>query len=308
LERLEETLATVGFTMPVAALKAEGWNLERPDVLSLMAKLRKAGTPLGKYVQKKIFRGVLTGLNGAFVIDEEIRKKLIAEDSKSDELIKPWLRGRDIHKWKAKWAGLYVIFTRRGTDIEKYPAIKHHLEQFREDLEPKKTGNEEHGRKPGQYKWFDIQDNIAYFEEFEKPKIMYAEISTEGKFLLETEGYYSDTTTYIIASASEYLLGILRSKLFTYMFSKTSSEISGGFFRWKRQYMEQIPICAATDTQQTPIIEHVHNILANPDSPAVPQLEAEIDRLVYELYGLTEEEIALVERNASNSKNGGASC
>ncbi|MCX5819914.1 MAG: Eco57I restriction-modification methylase domain-containing protein, partial [Deltaproteobacteria bacterium] len=252
LERLDETLAAVGFSMPIDALKAEGWTLERPDVLALMEKLRKAGKPLGEYVQGRFYRGVLTGLNEAFVIDEATRQQLIAEDPKSADLIKPWLRGRDIRKWKAEWAGLYVIFTRRGTDIDQYPAIKRHLEQFRRDLEPKKSENAKRGRKPGTYTWFEIQDNIAYFDEFEKPKIMYAEISTEGKFLFETEGYYSDTTTYIMASDSEYLLGVLNSKLFTYMFSKTSSEISGGFFRWKRQYMELIPVFPATNTQQAP--------------------------------------------------------
>ncbi|MCX5831112.1 MAG: Eco57I restriction-modification methylase domain-containing protein [Deltaproteobacteria bacterium] len=296
LANLDDTLANIGFTMPVAALKAEGWTLERPDVLALMEKLRKAGKPLGEYVQGKFYYGIKTGLNEAFVIDEATRQQLIAEDPESAKLIKPWLRGRDIRKWKAQWAGLYVIFTRRGTDIKKYPAIKRHLEQFRSALEPKKSDKDLRGRKPGTYKWFEIQDNIAYFEEFEKTKIMYAEISTEGKFLLETEGYYSDTTTYIISSSSEYLLGVLNSKLFTYIFSKTSSEISGGFFRWKRQYMELLPLFPATDAQKAPIIEHVKKILTDPDSSAVRRLEAEIDKLVYTLYKLTPEEIKIIEK------------
>ncbi|HCZ12966.1 MAG TPA: hypothetical protein DHV16_12190 [Nitrospiraceae bacterium] len=124
---------------------------------------------------------------------------------------------------------------------------------------------------------------------------MYAEISTDGKFLIEPKGYYSDTTTYIMVSSSEYLLAILNSRLFAYAFSKVSSEISGGFFRWKRQYMEQLPIPTANDKQIAPIIERVLKILANPDSPDVPRLEREIDQLVYALYNLTPEEIAIVE-------------
>lgn len=93
------------------------------------------------------------------------------------------------------------------------------------------------------------------------------------------------------------MLAILNSKIFTYLFSIISSEISGGFLRWKRQYMENIPIPPATEAQQAPIIERVQKILAAPDSPDVPQLEAEIDRLVYALYGLTADEIAVVEGN-----------
>ncbi|MEN8217739.1 MAG: hypothetical protein ABFS56_15500 [Pseudomonadota bacterium] len=108
--------------------------------------------------------------------------KLITKDAKSAELIKPWLRGRDIRKWQAKWANLYIIFTRRGTDIEKYPAIKQHLEQFREDLEPKISSKQKKGRKPGSYKWFEIQDNIAYYAEFERAKIIYPDIAQHPKF------------------------------------------------------------------------------------------------------------------------------
>ena len=89
-----------------------------------------------------------------------------------------------------------------------------------------------------------------------------------------------------MASSSEYLLGVLNSRLFTFMFSKTSSEISGGFFRWKHQYMGSIPIFPATDIQKTPIIELTRAILADPDSPAVPGLETDICKIVYKLYGL----------------------
>lgn len=303
LTRLEETLATVGFTMPIASLKAEGWNLECHVIMSLMEKLRKAGTPLGQYVQEKIYRGVLTGLNEAFVIDEATRSQLIANDPNCTKLIKPWIRGRDIRKWQTEWARLYLVTVASSANHkwpwskekleakarplfeQAYPSIHRHLSQWEDKLRKRDD--------QGKF-WWELR-SCVYWEEFEKPKIMYAEISTEGKFLLETEGYYSDTTTYILASSSEYLLGVLSSKLFTYMFSKTSSEISGGFFRWKRQYMEQIPICATSETQQAPIKERVKKILANPASPHVPRLEAEIDRLVYELYGLTEEEILLVE-------------
>jgi len=109
LERMEETLSNIGFPMTISSLKEEGWNLERPEVLALIEKLRKAGTPLGEYVHGRFYRGILTGLNEAFVIDEATRKRLVSEDPKGEELIKPWLRGRDIKKWKAEWAGLYVI-------------------------------------------------------------------------------------------------------------------------------------------------------------------------------------------------------
>lgn len=303
LTRFDETLATIGFTMPVAALRSEGWTLERPEVLALMDKLRTVGKPLGEYVENKIFYGIKTGLNEAFVIDEETKTKLIAEDPRSAEIIKPWLRGRDVKKWQADWAGLYIIAIASSANREwpwtqavsessarslfeqAFPAIYNHLLKFEDKLKKR----DDQGRF-----WWELRSCI-YYNEFDKPKIMYAEISTEGRFLLEYEGYFSDTTTYIMACDSEWLLAILNSKLFTYSFSISSSEISGGFYRWKRQYMENIPIPPSTDAQQAPIIERVQKILAAPDSPDVPQLEGEIDRLVYALYDLTEEEVALVE-------------
>ena len=309
IERVAEAIEQGGFAMQPADFSSEGWTLESPAVLALMQKLRAAGTPLGDYLQGRFYYGIKTGFNDAFVIDGPTRECLIAEDPNSAALIKPWLRGRDIRKWQAEWAGLYVIFARRGIEIDRYPAIKRHLEQFREDLEPKMSSDQERGRKPGPYRWFEIQDNIAYYAEFEQPKIAYSEIATEGKFLLDHDGYYSDTTSYIIASSSKYLLGILNSKLFTYMFAKTSSEISGGFFRWKRQYMYPIPIFHASAAQESPIINRVQTILVDPASPDVPRLEAEIDDdLVFDLYALTDTERALIKNAPGAVATAAGSC
>ena len=318
LDHLDETIAAVGFTMPVSALSADGWTLERPEVLALMAKLRKTGTPLGEYVNGRFYRGVLTGLNEAFVIDGATRERLIAEDPKSADIIKPWLRGRDIKKWQAEWAGLYVIFTRRGTDIESYPAIKRHLEEFREALEPKTLDKQESGRKPGPYKWFEIQDNIAYFREFESTKIVYPDIAQEQQFLWDDSGAFLSNTTYFIPSDDPWLVGLLNSQIMWWFYGNLTTRIRGGFVRYFSQYIEQLPIPFATDEQKAPIIWLVQKILAAKEDAKtgfdsaqptnqstnrpmsgvegdIPALEAEIDRLVYALYGLSDEEIAVVE-------------
>ncbi|MFZ3055930.1 MAG: Eco57I restriction-modification methylase domain-containing protein, partial [Smithella sp.] len=153
IEKPEQTLKEIGFALSPGALRAEGWTLEKPEILALMEKLRKAGKPLGEYVQGRFYRGILTGLNEAFVIDEATRGKLIAEDPKSAELIKPWLRGRDIKKWKAEWAGLYIItipssanrewpWSKEKTEAKArqiftktYPAISKHLSQYEDKLQ-----------------------------------------------------------------------------------------------------------------------------------------------------------------------------
>jgi hypothetical protein len=308
LHSLDETIAAIGFTMPVSALSPEGWSLERPDVLALMRKLRQAGKPLSEYVHGKIYYGIKTGLNEAFVIDGPTRAQLIADDPRSAEVIKPWLRGRDIKKWRTEWAELYVLFTRRGTDIEKYPAVKRHLGHFREDLEPKKKETDRRGRKPGPYKWFEIQDNIAYFAEFEKEKIVYQEIATYQSFGYAESGTFCNNKCFLLPGKDDFLLGILNSKLAWWFICNLTSALTGGARAMQMPYMEQLPIPDVPPEQQQPIVELVDQILAAKKSPPAPlsqrgeqtdiaPLEAEIDRLVYQLYGLSAEEIAVVEGN-----------
>lgn len=309
LERIEEALVDVSFPMPVAALRKEGWALEQPQVLALMEKLRKAGTPLGEYVKGRFYRGILTGFNEAFVIDKETRSRLIAEDPKSAELIKPWLRGRDIKRWKAQWAGLYLItiassvnkqwpWSNEKTEkaaqsvfMKTYPAVHHHLAQWEEKLQKRDD--------QGQF-WWELR-SCAYYEEFEKYKIVYPDIAQAPEFTYDTSQAFLGNTAYIIPTDETWLLGLLNSKLMWWFYLNLSSIIRGGFVRFIAQYMEQLPIPPATSVQQSPIISLVQEILADPDSPAVPRLEAEIDHLVYQLYNLTPEEITIIEGN----KNGG---
>lgn len=301
IKNIDATLSKIGFEMKASNLKEEGWNLERPEVLALMEKLKRKGVPLKEYVKGRFYYGIKTGLNKAFVIDEKTRDRLVAEDPRSEELIKPWLRGKDIKRWKAHWAGLYVIFTRRGVDIDKYPAIKKYLEQFRKELTPKHKGvpRSMPGRKPGPYKWYEVQDNIAYYKEFEQPKIIWGNLATTPQFTMDYSKAYISAPANIIPGGDLYLLGLLNSNICKWVISLHAAVRSGGFLEFKPMYVEQIPVPIVKDTQKSPIISLVKKILDAPDSPEVPQLERQIDALVYELYGLTEEEIAIVEHNSS---------
>jgi len=303
LGRVEEALSSIGFGMPVSALKEEGWNLERPEVLALMEKLRKSGVPLGEYVQGRFYRGVLTGLNEAFVIDAEIRKRLIAEDPKSEEIIKPWLRGRDIKKWKAEWAGLYVInipssvnrqwpwsdekieAKARKIFAQTYPAIHKHLSQWEDKL----IKRDDQGKF-----WWELR-SCAYYNEFEEAKIIYPDIAHVPEFTWDKSSSFLGNTAYILPTKEKWLLGLLNSKLLYWFYLNISSTIRGGFVRFIAQYMEQLPIPGATDKQKAPIVQRVEKILTDPDRGDVPRLEAEINKLVYSLYGLTPEEIKIVE-------------
>lgn len=261
-------------------LSAKEWTLDDPRVLRLMDKLRKAGKPLGEVVDGKFYRGIVTGYNEAFVIDEPKRAELIAADPKSEEVIKPFLRGRDVRRWKAEWAGLYLIFTRRGIDIDKYPAIKKHLEQYKDRLMPGAKG----GRKAGSYEWYEIQDNIAYYQEFDKPKIIYPNMTNINKFAFDESGAFSNDKTFIIPDAPKWMLSVLNSSMTFFYFKTVIPSIMGGTYEPRAIYMEQLPI-------PTPTPEQAAQLETFTDDSRLSELNA----LVYELYGLNAGEIALVE-------------
>jgi len=114
----------------------------------------------------RFYYGIKTGFNEAFVVDRATRDQLIAEHPSSAELLKPFLRGRDVKRWRVEPQDLWLIFTRHGVEIERYPAILRHLSQYKAELMPGVAG----GRKPGSYKWYEIQDNVAYWHELVAPE------------------------------------------------------------------------------------------------------------------------------------------
>lgn len=248
IPNLSEHVAANHFTIPHERLSPEAWTLKSDGEAAVLAKLMKGGQPLGDYVKRKFFRGVTSGLNDAFIIDTETKHKLIAKDRRSGELIKPLLGGEDIRRYIFHETGLWLIFTRRGVDIDRYPAIQKHLAQWKEDLTPKKDKNAKRGRKPGRYQWYEIQDDVAYFEVFDGPKLIFPDIAKGPQFCLDTSGHYLANTAYCLGVDDLYLLGVLNSQLFWFAISNISIPfgIRAGEYRYRLiyQYMEKVPVRA----------------------------------------------------------------
>ncbi len=297
LEGLPAYIEETKMKLPCENLLEEGWQLENPKVFAFMQKLQAAGTPLSEYVEGRFYRGITTGCNEAFVIDGETRSRLISEDTKSAEIIKPYLRGRDVKRWYSSSADLWLIFPRRGIAINSYPAVKKYLSVYENRLMPGVKG----GRKAGSYEWYEIQDNIAYWQEFQKPKIVSTKISIRPTFALDLEGCYLGNTSYLCPVSTEsgnYILGLLNSILFFAYAKKVFVEKQNGWFEVQPEKLGLFPIPSATLAQQSEIVARVEKILTlkldNPDAD-VSELEAEINQLVYKLYDLTPDEIAIVE-------------
>lgn len=295
------------------SLSPDGWNLSPAEEQDLLKKIENAGTPLGDYVKGKIFRGVLTGLNEAFVIDETTQQQLIKEHKSSAEIIKPFLAGRDIKRYQPLHSDKYLIFTKRGIDIDKYPAIKKYLENFKTQLMPKPKdfkGEDWKGRKKGSYKWYEIQDAVDYYPEFEKPKIIIPDIAIQMQATYSRHNFYCANTAYIVPVDDIFLLGIINSKLVHYFYSKISTSIRGGYLRFIRQYLELIPIIVGTEKNlQQEIIKNVELLLQLNQELYTTNLQTKkeqlqqriqyaddkINQAVYKLYDLTEEEIQIIE-------------
>ena len=204
--------------------------------------------------------GIKTGLNPAFVITGQKKDELIAEDPKSAEIIRPLLRGRDVDPYLINFADQWLIFTRKGVDITRYPAIEAHLRPFYDDLRPRNNG-EPSGRKPGPYKWYEIQDNVAYYQDFEKPKIIYPNMTSVLPFVYDKGAFYTNQKCFIITGERlGYLTAFFNSKLFRYCFKSNFPELPGVTRELSKVFFDQIPVKPVTDEQEKYYLEKVEYI------------------------------------------------
>ncbi len=280
------------------ALSDSGWSFGTNNVENVKDLISVSGK-LFKNWNFDCYRGVLTGLNEAFYIDEEKKNEIIRNHSSAKDIIKPFLRGRDIERFKANFQNQYMIFTRRGIDINRYPSVKKHLEFYKDRLEPKPknyTGKKWEGRKTGPYKWYEIQDNISYYKEFEKSKIVWLVLTDKAKFCIDKQGNYTNNATFIITGEKlKYFLAVLNSKVSEWYYDKITNSSGMGTNKWEKIYIEQIPIPEIPKPEMQPfeiLVDYVTFIKKYEDriSPYTPNdhmaanFEELIDACVYELY------------------------
>ncbi|WP_009632250.1 Eco57I restriction-modification methylase domain-containing protein [Synechocystis sp. PCC 7509] len=288
-------------TISQGNLKSDGWRLESFQTLNLLAKLQTSGTPLGEYINGRFYYGIKTGFNEAFVVNKATRDRLITEDTSSAEVLKPFLRGRDIKRWHIDFTDQYIIKIESSENkkhpwsdrpekeaeeifSETYPAIYQYFFQFKESLI----------KRCDQGKYFWELRSCIYWQEFEQPKIIYPDIYEHQSFSIDRLGFYAGNTCYFIPTNEVWLCGLLNSQLVEWFYSMISNSIRGGYLRSFSDYMKQIPIFIATKTEQKKIETLVKKCL-DAKGKDIKDIETEIDRLVYQLYELTEAEIKIVE-------------
>ena len=234
------SLENKSYQVSIKSLGENSWTFESTKSREIISKIKNSSTPLTEFVNKGINRGILTGKNDVFIFKEELKNELVKKGAKSD-IIKPILLGSAVKRYHYNYENDYILFTRRGIDIEQHPVIKNYLEPFYEDLRPR-NNSEKTGRKAGPYKWFEIQDNIAYYNDFEVPKIVYPRTNKTCNFQLDTKGYYLSDNNFYIKSASKPLLGLLNSKLVFFFLKNICTTLQGGYYDFRRDKVDTIPI------------------------------------------------------------------
>lgn len=200
--------------VPQARLGSAPWDLEPADVHTLLRKIRRAGPALTEYAGDKPYYGVKTGCNAAFIVDDATRDRLVREDPACARVLKKCLRGQDLGRWGAEWAGLWLILSRRGADVG--PAVLRHLEGHRARLEPCPPGQRGAGwpgRKGGNYEWWELQDPVEYHGLFARPKIVYQEIQYHPAYAIDRDGHFLNNKGFMIPGEDLWLLAVLNSPL-----------------------------------------------------------------------------------------------
>ncbi|TRL25157.1 hypothetical protein FM996_20210 [Methylosinus sporium] len=264
---LTSAVAEATFPLPRAMFTKEAWVLEPKPVMELLEKIRRNGIPLVEYAGVKPYRGVLTGLNEAFLIDTAKRDELVRDDPSCADIIKPYLRGQDIDRCYAPWSGVWMIFARRGIDIDRYPAVQRHLEKYRRQLEPKpadwQPANEKDqwpGRKEGNYAWYEIQDTVDYWKLLEDSKIVYVDIAWTPSFCLDVHGRYVNNTAYFIPSGDPWLVSVLNAPIGWYYSWRRAQHGKDEALRYFNTFVESYPIPSLNSEQTEVIVDLVESI------------------------------------------------
>lgn len=223
-------------------LSSEVWKFIHPTTRKILDKFKSDTTTLGEYVNEKIYRGLLTGLNEAFIISKEDRDKIIAKDPKSAEIIRPMVEGDDFDSWNLKSPSRYIILTGFDIDIPNtYRGVFDWLSQFQEKLEKR----QDKGKN-----WWNLRA-CDYYDEFKSPKIVYYHTALKHKFYFDTEGYYISANCYFIANADRFTQVILNSNFFNYakryLFPAFGDAENGGRARLDANKMYAVTIPITTD-------------------------------------------------------------
>ena len=287
---------------PQLLLRREGWILEDPVLVRLFERLMSVGMPLGEYVQGRLYRGIVTGLNDAFVIDRSARDALVAADPNSAEVIKPWLRGRDIKRWRAEWAGLYLVKLQNSGDADAanpwadatneinarqvfaatYPAIHDHMSKFEGRLRPRAD--------QGRF-WWELR-SCAYYGEFEQPKVVFNRFINEAAFAYDKSGTFHNDACYLLCADSPALAAVVTSYISWWLLKHLATRLQNGYIQIFVNQIERLPIPVLDSSMEAALSAGASQLIADPQDSA---RESAVEDIVADAYGLSPVERRMIQ-------------
>ena len=284
------------------------WTILSPIEKRIKEKIEAIGTPLKDW-DVTINYGIKTGLNEAFIIDGNKRKEMIAADPKSEEIIRPILRGRDIQKWSVNYEDLWVILAKFNSYKylqQDYPIIFNHLKSYESLL--KNRGqcrylrgniNSKNNDYLGQHHWLELDNNpsLEYLALYNIPKIIYPEITKFLNFYYDDNiHYYANNKCFILTGKHlEYLGAFLNSSLFKFCYRNNFPELLGGSRELRKVFFEKLKVLSISDDQNEIFKEKILVINSlNEQNADSSYVEKELDDLIFDLYSLTDKEKKLI--------------
>ncbi len=278
-------------------LTEDEWSFADESELMLKERIEAISDDLINFEGVQVYRGITTGYNPAFIIDSDKKKDLISSNRNNSTLIHPLLQGRNIRKWSYLDNDEYIIFTKQSVDIENYPEVKEYLFEFYSELKPR-NNNEKIGRKPGSYKWYEIQDNTAYYAEFEQSeKIIWGLTADKWAFAYDDQQHYLPSNGYILTStivSVKFLLGLLNSNVLKFYFKFIGIMTAGGAYTLKHGTIKKLPI--PIEGKENSIETVVNEILERKkNNESIDLLEVKLNIEVYKIYKLNYQEVLIID-------------
>jgi len=268
VDDLSRQIKREGYDVSRERLTAEPWSLEPPGVAKLMEKVASKGQPLRNYACAAPLVGIKTALNDAYLIDTDLKNRLVAADPKSAPLFKAYVRGQDIERWQATWTGLWMIAMKSSGNCQwpwsksedkaetvfnsTYPAVYAHLDRYRDAL----TQRQDQGEF-----WWELR-SCAYWDAFDRPKIIYPEITWRSQWAFDTRQLLINNTSYILPSQDLWILAVMNSPLLWWYSWRSAVHGKDEALRFIRVYVQDVPICNPTQQQRAAATTAVQRLLA----------------------------------------------
>ncbi|HET9625069.1 MAG TPA: Eco57I restriction-modification methylase domain-containing protein [Kofleriaceae bacterium] len=278
--------------------RADPWHIDDPADRALLDQIAAAGPPLAEVVPAAPARGVVTGCNRAFVIDRATRDRLLADEPDAAAVIRPFLKGRDLRRWLPATPDRWILLVDRATSLDALPGVLAHLEAFRAELAPRPADwrGAWRGRKPGSYRWFELQDPVGALIRSRAPRLLYQDIQTAPLCALDLDGAaVPDTTVWMLPTTDRYLLAVLGSPLYAWYARRRFPPALNGAVRPKLEHIRRFPIAPPTAADRAALEALVDERLALARAGhAADELDAAIFAAVDAVYGLSPADAARI--------------